>query len=61
MSGWESLNICFLCDTGEQGYSLIFLGDSLSNEIKMEVSYIIFCGMKSISKSSFLFSVLSAN
>ena len=61
MSGWESLNICFLYDGGEQGYSLIFLGDSLSNEIKMEISYIMFCGMKSISKSSFLFSVFSAN
>lgn len=59
MSGWESLIICFLYDGGEQGYSLIFLGASLSNEIKMKVSYIMFCGMKSISKSSFLFCVIS--
>ena len=61
MSGWESLIICFLYDGGEQGYSLIFLDASLSNEIKMKVSYIMFCGMKSISKSSFLFSMSSVN
>lgn len=61
MSGWESLNICFLYDGGEQGYSLIFIGDSLSNEIKMQISSIMFYRMKSIFKSPFLFSEFLAN